>query len=97
MSTSGWLVMAAPTPTPSPFTRLNTPAGTPAACRISVHTWAENGASSEGFRIMVQPTARAGATLQAIWFTGQFQGVMKPHTPMASLRIRVLPLASSKW
>jgi len=35
MSISGWLEMAAPTVGPSPFTRLNTPAGTPAACRIS--------------------------------------------------------------
>ncbi len=30
MSISGWLEIAAPTPGPSPFTRLNTPFGTPA-------------------------------------------------------------------
>ena len=36
MSTSLWLDSATPTPGPSPLTRLNTPAGTPAACRISV-------------------------------------------------------------
>ena len=36
MSTSGWLDIAAPTVGPSPLTRLKTPAGTPAACRISV-------------------------------------------------------------
>ena len=35
MSTSGWLERATPTPAPSPCTRLNTPAGTPAACMIS--------------------------------------------------------------
>ena len=40
---------------------------------------------------MVQPTASAGATLQAIWLTGQFHGVMKPHTPIGSRAISVLP------
>ena len=36
MSMSGWLARATPTPGPSPLTRLYTPAGTPAASRISV-------------------------------------------------------------
>ena len=90
-STSGWLEIAAPTVGPSPLTRLNTPAGTPAACRTSVQTWAENGASSDGLSTIVQPTASAGATLQAIWLIGQFHGVMKPHTPIGSLRISVVP------
>ena len=49
------------------------------------------GAISEGLSTMVQPTARAGATLQAIWFTGQFHGVMKPHTPIGSRAISVVP------
>ena len=44
---------------------------------------------------MVQPVASAGATLQAIWFTGQFHGVMKPQTPMGSFTIRVGPRSSS--
>ena len=35
MSMSGWLARATPTPAPSPLTKLNTPAGTPAASRIS--------------------------------------------------------------
>jgi hypothetical protein len=38
---------------------------------------AENGAISLGLSTMVQPTASAGATLQAIWFTGQFHGVIR--------------------
>ena len=38
---------------------------------------------------MVQPAARAGATLQAIWFSGQFHGVIKPTTPMPSRTTRV--------
>ena len=40
---------------------------------------------------MVQPVASAGATLQAIWLSGQFQGVMKPQTPIGSLTITVVP------
>ena len=43
---------------------------------------------------MVQPTAIAGATLQAIWLIGQFHGVMKPHTPTGSLAIIVVPRGS---
>ena len=39
----------------------------------------------------MQPAARAGATLQAIWLAGQFQGVISPHTPTGSRRMRVLP------
>ena len=62
---------------------------------ISVRMIASSGAISEGLRTMVQPAAIAGATLQAIWFNGQFQGVMKPQTPIASLRSSVVPFSSS--
>ena len=47
------------------------------------------GATSLGFSTMVQPAAMAGATLQAIWFSGQFQGVIRPTTPMPSRTTRV--------
>jgi hypothetical protein len=77
------------------LTRLNTPAGTPAAARISVQIQAENGATSEGLSTMVQPVARAGATLQAIWLTGQFHGVMKAQTPIGSFTSSVVPRSSS--
>ena len=90
-SMSGCALIAAPTLGPSPLTRLNTPGGTPAASRISAKMMPENGATSEGFSTTVQPTASAGATLQAIWLTGQFQGLMKPHTPTGSRAISVLP------
>ncbi len=96
MSTSGWLEIAAPTVGPSPLTRLNTPFGTPAASRISVHTWAENGAISDGFSTIVQPTASAGTTLQAIWLIGQFHGVIRPHTPIGSFTSMVVPRSSLK-
>jgi hypothetical protein len=45
---------------------------------------------------MVQPVASAGASLQVSWFSGQFHGVMKPHTPMASRWMRVVPRCVSK-
>jgi len=56
---------------------------------------ASNGAISLGFKIIVQPAARAGATFTAIWFIGQFHGVMSPQTPIASLTIRVVPISAS--
>ena len=43
----------------------------------------------------MHPAASAGATLQTIWFMGQFHGVMSPHTPTGSFRISVDPLSSS--
>ena len=85
MSTSGWLAIAWPTVGPSPLTRLKTPLGTPASSRISAKTMASSGAISLGFSTMVQPAASAGATLQVIWLSGQFQGVISPTTPIGSL------------
>src|SRR5262245_35784753 len=84
MSMPGCVLMAAPTSGPNPLTRLNTPLGTPASCRISAKMSAEEGVYSDGFRIMVQPAASAGATLQAIWLSGQFQGVIMPATQPGS-------------
>lgn len=43
-----------------------------------------SGAISEGFTTMVQPVARAGATLEAVWLIGQFQGVIIATTPIGS-------------
>ena len=37
------------------------------------------GAISLGFSTMVQPAAIAGATLQTIWLSGQFHGVISAH------------------
>ena len=94
MSMSGWRDITSPTFRPSPFTRLKTPAGTPASSRISANRAALSGATSDGFKTMVQPAARAGATLQAIWLIGQFHGVIKPHTPTGSLTIIVPPFSA---
>ena len=90
-----WAAMAAPTTGPSPSTRLKAPAGTPASCRMSATMWAEKGATSEGFSTTVQPAASAGASLAMSWFSGQFQGVIRPQTPTGSRRIRVAPRAVS--
>ena len=95
MSMPGCADNDAPTVGPSPSTRLNTPGGTPASCRISAMMCPENGAISEGFSTIVQPQASAGATLQAIWLAGQFQGVMRPQTPTGSRTMRVVPCCFS--
>jgi len=57
---------------------------------------AEKGEISLGLRIIVQPVASAGATLQAIWFIGQFHGVMRPQTPIGVFCSMVVPRSSSK-
>ncbi len=95
MSMSGCPEIAAPTPGPSPLTRLKTPAGAPAdlhaASMISARMVASMGAISLGLSTTVHPAARAGATLQATWFSGQFQGVIRPHTPIGSRRTTESP------
>ena len=95
MSIPGWDDIYDPTVGPSPFTRLKTPAGTPASCIISAKIMAFRGATSDGFSTIVQPAAKAGATLQAIWLIGQFHGVIIPTTPIGSLTIRFFPCSSS--
>ena len=87
--------MASPTVGPSPFTRLNTPGGTPASSITCANKSAFIGAISLGFKIMVQPAASAGATLQAIWLIGQFHGVIMPTTPTGSYSIAVVPCTFS--
>src|SRR6266576_1144526 len=81
---------------PRPLIRLNTPLGTPASCRISAKINADVGVDSDGFRIMVQPAASAGATLQVIWFSGQFHGVIMPTPPTGSRTTTAEGSCSSK-
>ena len=61
---------------------------------ISAKISAFIGAISDGFNTIVQPAARAGATLQTIWLSGQFHGVMSPQTPIGSFTTRVVPRVS---
>ena len=79
--------MAPPRVGPSPFTRLKTPGGKPASCIIPAKSKEESGAISEGFSTTVQPTATAGTTFKVTWFIGQFQGVIRPQTPIGSRRM----------
>ena len=95
-SISGCADIASPTVAPSPCTRLNTPFGVPAACRISANSTAFSGATSLGLRTIVQPAAIAGATLQTIWLIGQFHGVISPQTPIGSRTISVVPCIHAK-
>ena len=95
MSTSGCVERAVPTPGPSPLTRLNTPGGTPASCITSANSSALSGATSLGLSTMVQPAASAGPTLAAIWLSGQFQGVIRAQTPIASCTMWLRPTSFS--
>mmetsp|Transcript_20157 Transcript_20157/g.71283 ORF Transcript_20157/g.71283 Transcript_20157/m.71283 type:complete len:269 (+) Transcript_20157:554-1360(+) len=79
---SSCATMAAPTSAPSPCTTLSTPGGRPTSVAISASTQAVRGVSSEGLATMVLPIARHGATFHDKRYSGRFQGVMRPHTPM---------------
>src|SRR5208337_5557271 len=91
MSRPECALIAAPTSGPRPLMRLNTPLGTPASSSTSAKISADVGVYSDGFRIIVQPAASAGAALQAIWFSGQFHGVIIPTAPTGSRRIIAEP------
>ncbi len=58
---------------------------------ISARIMALTGAISLGLSTTVQPAASAGATLRVIWFSGKFQGVMQPTTPIGSRTTSDLP------
>ena len=64
--TLGCSLNGLPTPSPSPFTRLNTPLGTPTLSKISANITAANGVSSDGFNTTVLPAANAAANLSDV-------------------------------
>ncbi len=66
--------MAAPTSRPKPVDEVEHARGTPASCKTSAKISADVGVYSEGFSTMVQPAARAGATLQAIGSAASSRG-----------------------
>src|SRR3546814_20450433 len=80
ISIPGCAAIALPTVGPSPCTRLKTPAGTPAASRISAKIVALPGHSSDGFSTIVLPAAHAVATFRALWLGGPFNGVIMQTT-----------------
>ncbi|MNL60050.1 hypothetical protein D3C87_1838260 [compost metagenome] len=66
---------------PRPWTRLNTPGGTPAASITSASRVAVEGVSSLGLTTTTLPQARAGATFHVISSSGRFHGEMIATTP----------------
>ena len=84
LSTPGCLTSAAPAVEPPPGNTLNAPGGNPASSMISAIASAVSGVSLAGFRITVQPAARAGANFQVAMLRGKFQGTTAPTTPTGS-------------
>jgi len=68
-----------------PVITLNTPSGMPARWASSAMARADSGVCCAGLTMMVQPAARAGATLRVIMAAGKFQGVIAAQTPTGSL------------
>ena len=86
LRTSGLPVISPPMARASPVTTLTTPAGMPARCASSARASAEKGVWDAGLITMVQPAARAGASLRAIIADGKFHGVIAATTPTGCLR-----------
>ena len=70
MSTPGCAASASPASGPTPWTTLNTPAGSPASAVIVASAPAVSGATSEGLSTTVHPATRAGASLATTWCSG---------------------------
>ena len=84
LATSGLRLSSAPTISPSPVTKLTTPAGSPASWKASIRTWVCIALISLGLMTTVQPAAMAGATLMAIEPALEFHGVKTATTPSGS-------------
>ena len=82
--TSGLSRIVWPTTEPLPITRLSTPLGRPARCRMSTIAHEQPGTRSAGLNTIVLPWQSAGAIFQAGMAIGKFHGVMMPTTPTAS-------------
>jgi hypothetical protein len=79
LSTSAWLVSAAPT-APSPGTTASTSAGS-AWLTTATSACTDSGVYSEGLRTTVLPIFSAGANCHTEIIIGQFQGPTAPTTP----------------
>ena len=69
------------------MTMLTTPAGRPAAWKISIKIVAVQGVLLAGLNTTVLPLTMAGAIFQMGMATGKFQGVMIPTTPSGCLMV----------
>ena len=81
-SISGFAVSHSPVESaPKPWTRLNTPGGTPALSITSASKVAVEGVSSLGLTTTTLPQASAGATFHVISSSGRFHGETIATTP----------------
>src|ERR1041385_4032798 len=85
--TAGWLMISSPASEPEPITRFSTPAGMPAASKISVMRTAVAGVIDAGLKKTVLPATNAGAIFQMGMATGKFQGVTQATTPSGCLMV----------
>src|SRR4029453_11806688 len=86
LSTCGEVTSGSPASGPNPGRTLTTPSGTPAPAQSPASSTAVHGVCSAGLSTMVLPAARAGATFQAAFWMGKFQGTMPAQTPTGSRR-----------
>ena len=93
---SGWAAIAAPTPWAVAIDEIEDPRGR--ACRM--HDFREDiSGERRNLGRLQHHGAAAGERRRDLaqnWLSGQFQGVMKPQTPIGSLTRSVVPRSSSK-
>ncbi len=94
LATSGWSTRRWPQTLPGPATTFSTPSGRPASCAITSSSTEVSGVSSAGFRTIVFPAARAGATFHDAITSGKFHGVIRPTTPSGSRKVKSTPPAT---
>src|SRR5256886_11679277 len=75
-------ISAAPSSPPGPATKFTTPRGTPASCSASTILQELSGAADAGLSTTVLPQIKAGASFQAGIALGEFQGGIRPTTPL---------------
>src|SRR5438552_16800626 len=68
-----------------------TPVGTPASVSISAISIVSSGVSGDGFRTIVHPATKAGASFDIAVNCGTFHGAIAPTTPTGSRRTMTLP------
>jgi hypothetical protein len=69
--------------------RFTAPGGAPARVSRSASARAVSGVSNAGLMTVVQPAAKAGATLRVIIAAGKFHGVMSTATPTGDRRVSI--------
>ncbi len=77
---SGWSIATALTSAPSPWTRLITPSGRPAACSSCIRNWAAKACFSDGFHTTVLPQM-AGAVGRLPAIAVKLKGVTASTKP----------------